>query len=397
VSEVISAFLVWTVLVPFVPVLVPASDTQPVFLLVFVTALLAAFAFPAAGKKLFRISMRVVITITLLAMVLYACLIVANASQQDPTIPSRLVSFLQFAAAVFWGYAGKFEWSEKVLFRALTFYALFTVIYFASGGIIENTLIHSRAENAQSLFAMGRGARTLSPEPSFFALQVFNIFILARIVSSQRVGEAGVDTFKWVLVTGFCLAASFSAYGALLLVAVVLAVYPRLFLILSVITVAGWGLVSRFLSDWESVRAVKVVLTIVESRGRLAELMLLDISFASRIGSFSDYIRSFGKHPFSGNGFSLYEGGGFISIVAAFGIVGLAFFTWVVQRIIRGGFDARTKIVLLLWFVLNFVSGPIGVPIIGVIIGQIMAARRVAPRSRDAAVNSSVPELALAR
>src|SRR5689334_25376115 len=63
-------------------------------------------------------------------------------------------------------------------------------------------------------------ARTLSPEPSFFALQVFNIFVLARILFAHR-PDTTVNSLKWVAVTGFCLAASFSAYGALLLILVV--------------------------------------------------------------------------------------------------------------------------------------------------------------------------------
>lgn len=396
ISGIVNALLVCTVLFPFLPVLIPASDTQPTYVLVFALALALAFAFPAAGQKLFRISLRGVIAATLTASGLYVFLIVANASQQDSTIPSRLISFFQFVAALFWGYAGKFEWTEKLLFRALVFYALFTVIYFASGGVLENALIRSRVENAQSLFAMGRGARTLSPEPSFFALQVFNIFVLARVVSRGRGERPFADAFKWFVVTGFCLAASFSAYGALLLVVVVLALYPRVFLIVSLATAAGWGIVSRYISDWDSIRAIKVVLTIVASRGNLAELLLLDASFASRIGSFSEYIRSFGRHPFTGNGFSLYQGGGFISIVAAFGTAALAFFTWLVLRILRSSFDARTKVVLLVWFLLNFISGPIGVAIIGVIVGQLMAARRTVNGRREHPLNSGAGELALA-
>jgi len=397
ISEIVSALILWTVLVPFVPVLVPASDTQPTFLLVFALALLVAFAFPAAGRKLFRISLPGIISATLAASVLYACLLIANVSQQDSTIPARLVSFLQFSAAAYWGYAGKYEWTEKILFRALVFYALFTLVYFATDGAIENALIHSRLENAQTLFAMGRGARTLAPEPSFFSLQVFNIFVLARIVCCRRSEKCGVDSFKWLLVTGFCLAASFSAYGALLLGAVFLAIYPRVFLILSLITLTAWGLVSRYLSDWESVRAIKVLLTLIQTRGSLADLMRLDASFSSRIGSFGDYVRAFARHPFVGNGFSLYQGGGFISIVAAFGVAGLAFFAWLLQKIVRGGFDTRTKIILFVWFLLNFVSGPIGVPIIGVIVGHLMAARRTASRSHDRALNARAGELALAQ
>lgn len=378
-SSVLNGLLVWAVLLPFIPVLIPSSDTQPTFLLVFALALATSFAFPATGYRLFRFTLSGVVVALVVAAVLYGFLIIANISQQDSSIPSRLVSFAQFSTVAFWGYAGKLEWSEKILFRTLVVYAVFTVIYFATHGAIENALIHSRVENAEILFAMGRGARTLSPEPSFFALQVFNIFVLARILFAYR-PDSTVNSLKWVLVTGFCLAASFSAYGALLLMLVVLATHPRMFVLLAVLSIVGWTFVSGYLANYESVRAVKLLLTVLNARIDVSNLAALDASVASRLLSFGDYVRSFAAHPLIGNGFSLYQGGGFVSIVAAFGLAALGFFFWLFARILGGGFDTRTKIVLVAWFVLNFLSGPIGVPIIGLIIGKLFARRlRVEP------------------
>ena len=377
VSGLFNIALVWAVFLPFIPVLIPSSDTQPTFLLVFSLAFITSFAFPAAGRKLFHFTLSGTIVALFVASVLYALLLIANLSERDASIPSRLVSFAQFLAAAFWGYSGKFQWSEKLLFRALVGYAIFTVIYFATHGAIENVLIHSRAENSAMLFALGRGARTLSPEPSFFALQVFNIFVLARILFAHR-PDTTVNSLKWVAVTGFCLAASFSAYGALLLILVVLATHPRMFVILSVACIAAWQLLASYLERFDSVRAIKLLLTVVSARVKFTDLASLDASVASRLLSFGDYLRSFGAHPLIGNGFSLYQGGGFVSIVAAFGLAGVGFFAWLLVRILRGVFDTRTKIVLVAWFVLNFVSGPIGVPIIGLIVGKLFARRLTA-------------------
>ena len=390
-SDILNALFVWAVLFPFVPVLIPSSDTQPTFLLVLLLAMLISLAFPATGRRLFRLSLPGAIAATLVAVGVYACLVIANLSRADSTIPSRLISFLQFSAAAFWAYAGKHEWSEKVLFRALVIYAVFTVIYFATGGIIENTLIHSRMENAEILFAMGRGARTLSPEPSFFALQVFNIFVLARILFS-RAHDGSVNSLRWVLITGFCLAASFSAYGAILLVLVVLAVYPRLFVLVAVLAIASWGILSRYMADWDSVRAVKVLFALVQARGSLTDLTSLDASLSSRLVSFGDYVRSFGRNPFFGDGFSLYQGGGFVSIVAALGLAALGFFVAVLRKIVMMPLDHRTKVILLIWFAMNFISGPIGIPIIGVVVGTLLRRRSV---TRPEELQRTAPTLSL--
>ena len=392
-STVLNGLLVWTVLVPFLPVVIRSSDTQPNFLLVFALALATSFAFPGTGRRLFRFTIPGTALALVVLSTLYGFLLTANIIERDSSIPSRLVSFAQFSAAAFWAYSGKFEWSEKILLRSLIAYAIFTVIYFATHGAIENALIHSRVENAEVLFSMGRGARTLSPEPSFFALQVFNIFVLARILLAQK-PDSTINSAKWVFVTCFCLAASFSAYGALLLLLVVLATHPRIFVLLGVLTIAAWSVVSNYLANYESVRAIKVLLAVFSAQFSFKELTSFDASVASRLLSFGDYVRSFLAHPLIGNGFSLYQGGGFVSIVAAFGLVALGFFIWLLTRILGGSFDRRTKIVLAAWFLLNFLSGPIGVPIIGVIVGKLFARKRSEARETESLL---VPELAVVR
>jgi len=353
---------------------VSSSDTQPMFLLAFALSLAVAVGAPRAGAKLYRISLSSATAWTFAALVIFACLVAANARQDDSTIPARLVSFLQFCAAAVWGYAAKFRWNSKVLFGALLVYAVFTVVYFVTNGAIEDALIRSRMEGAEYLFASGRGARTLAPEPSFFALHVFNLFVLSKLLRVDE-GYGSRKAFVWFALVVSCLASTFSAYGAVLLLVVLLVTYPKVSVLLGLALVSSFGVFKSQLLNWEGVRAVKVMVALIESRGRMTELMFLDPSFASRIGSFMEYVASFARHPLVGDGFSLYQGGGFVSIVSAFGIVALLFFAALVSKILLGGFSVATKAALLIWFALNFLSGPVGVPILGVIVGMLFRTR----------------------
>ena len=374
ISSVVNALLVFAVLFPFVPRLVPSSDTQPTFLLAFVLSLVVAVAAPSVGARLYRISLPGATALLFGTVVIYAWLLVANATQEEATIPARLVSFVQFGAAAVWGYAGKFRWNRTVLYRALVVYVVFTVVYFATNGAIEDALIQSRTDGAAFLFASGRGARTLAPEPSFFALHIFNVFVLSRIVALDDTQGHRV-AFTWFALIVGCLASSLSAYGVLLLLVVLVATYPRVSATLGVVVVASFGAFYSQLLAWDSVRAVKAVLTLIESRGSVTELLVLDASFSRRIASFVEYVTAFRDHPFVGNGLSLYQGGGFVSVVAGFGILGLLFFVAVVGRIVRGQHDLDTKAILLTWLLLNFVSGPVGVPLLGVIVGMLFRSR----------------------
>jgi hypothetical protein len=222
------------------------------------------------------------------------------------------------------------------------------------------------------------------------------VFVLARALKLD-VARGGRAAFAWFALIVCCLASSLSAYGALLLLVVLMVTYPVASAFLTIVLVSSFGVFYTQLPNWESVRAVKVILALVESRGSLSELMVLDASFYGRITSFMEYVRSFVDHPFVGNGFSLYQSGGFVSIVAAFGIVALAFFTLVLARILRGEFSLSTKAVLLSWLLLTFLAGPIGIPILGVIIGTLLRPRRWAVAPAVAGAVAGQRPLAMAR
>ena len=371
-SSALNAALVWAVLFPFVPGLVRSSDTQPTFFLVFLVVLLVAFALPSVGRETFHISYWGVTLCAAMLLVLSFLLLFSNGFGTRASIPSRVFSFVQFCAASLWAVSGKYQWTRKPLFKAMFVYVVFTAIYFATHGLVENILIHSRQAASASLFESGRGARTLSPEPSFFAMQVFNIYILARLIGPSK-DDPQSPNDRFLLMIAFCLLASFSVYGALVLLIILADEYPRTVVIATAVVIFATGLAYGVLQHWQSLRAVAFVVALVESHGSIAKIFLLDASLASRIDSLLAYTHSFAESPFIGNGFSLLQGGGFASIVAAFGLAGLIFFVWLFSRILRLHFPTSTKALLLVWFALNFVSGPIGVPIIGLIVGTIMS------------------------
>jgi O-antigen ligase len=387
----VHALLILVVLFPFVPSIVPSSDTQPTFLAVFVVSVAMGLLLPRESQP-YRLSLLGVTTVTLVALVLYAWLVVANATQHQGSLPARLIAFAQFVAAIIWARSGNFTIDEKMLLRALQIYAAFTVVYFLTQGAIEDVLIRSRLEGSGDLLASGRGARTLSPEPAFFAVHVFNIFVLSRLVaaSDSRLMDARVQ--RWILwLTVFCLAASLSAYGALLLVVVLFVTHPRLMTAVTAGIAVFAGAVLVALPNWDSIRAIKIIAAIVQTRGNIAELMLLDRSVWARATSFSEYVRSFTEHPFFGDGFSLYQMGGFVSVVAAFGVIALLFFVFVAKAIAFGKWRLSTRVLALGWFGLHFAAGPIGIPILGAIIGYILKHRHAGSAERQA---TRAPELA---
>jgi hypothetical protein len=374
---VLQRLLMLVVLFPFVPSIIPATDTQPTFLVLLAVSLVLAAMSSTIGLATYRVSLAGAAGVLLVAAILYGCLIVANSVQPDATSLSRFASFLQFAGAVWWAYSSRLEWTKRVILAALLAYAILTVVYFATGGLLEDLLIRSRTEDAAFLFATGRGARTLAPEPSFFALQIFNIFVLARLLRlPERMSR--LERSAFVALTVGCLASSLSAYGGVIAIVVLGVSYPRTFAVAALASISAVGLLYSHFEEWQSVRVIRILLLVFQSGGSVAALITSDASFSSRVGSFSEYVRAFREHPIIGNALSLNQGGGFISLIAGFGMAGAIFFLVLVARIALGRRSLSTRVLLLVWFVINFISGPIGVPILGVIIGRIFADARSA-------------------
>ena len=96
----------------------------------------------------------------------------------------------------------------KTILNILYIYIFFSFIYFISQGSIESFLISSRGEQIGQNFISGRGASTLSPEPSFFVFQIISLFIFYKLTSSHNEYDS-----KITLCTIFLLIISFSGYG----------------------------------------------------------------------------------------------------------------------------------------------------------------------------------------
>jgi hypothetical protein len=380
-DRVLNGLLIYTIAFPFVPTLIPGTDTQPLFLLAIAVVIGASLVLPEVGRALFHVSLGGATLFVFGATLLLGLTLAVNLRDDASTLVPRLVSFAQFCAAAVWAYATRLSWKRSTIFNLIAVYAAFTVVYFMLGGAIEDLLIRSRQENAAILFLHGRGARTLSPEPSFFALQVFNLFVLSRLVPASD-GDRRRPGWLWLGIIGYCLAASFSAYGAVLLVVVFAVMYPRMALVGAGLLTAFFGAVFQRLPEWESIRAVRVLLALIESRGNVFELMALDQSFSGRVSSFLSYVDAFWKHPIGGEAFSLGQGGGFVSVIAAFGLLAAFGFFALIPVILLGPWRLVTKGMLLGWFVLNFISGPVGVPILGVIVGTMVREFRGSLRSR---------------
>jgi len=62
-------------------------------------------------------------------------------------------------------------------------------------------------------------------------------------------------------------------------------------------------------------------------------------------------------------------------LVAALGLPGLIAFLLLAGRITADKLSVMTKAVVLVWLSLNFVAGPVGVPILGVIVGTLFRSR----------------------
>jgi hypothetical protein len=375
VSGSVHVLLAFTVLFPFVPSIISGTDTQPTFLLAIVFAGVVALAVPAAGARLFRITLPGAAVVCCGAAALFAWLTLANWLQPGNALLMRIGSFIQFSAALLWSYMGRFQWRQRHIVGALVVYFVFTIVYFATGGVIEEVLIRSRTEDAAFLFGSGRGARTLSPEPSFFALQVFNLFVLYRVLRFDRTASPRVKLLVTSLVV-FCMAASFSAYAALLLVVVLAISYPVFTLGLVSVAFILDSPIQRSLMEYESFRGIAVLLTLIDNTGGVRELIRIDASAAGRLLSFGAYMQDIRENPVFGNGFALYQGGGLISIVAGLGLGALLLFITVAGRIGGGEYSVATKALLLVWLALNVISGPIGIPILGVIAGSILTGWR---------------------
>lgn len=370
IDRIFEKLILFSLFFPYIPSIIPSSDTQPLFLLISISNMLYIITiyghqYTVPMKKTFAV---LIITLTIIIVTLFG-----NMFNKDPFLVSRFVSFLQLLLSIVYISLNRVYLNVAIFKRIIITYCIFTLIFFLTSGLVERILISSRSDELyQSLIKSGRGGSTLSPEPSFFALIIFNIFVLSRLYNIKFTIFKIPDYIIYIML----LFSSLSGYGFLLACIIVFYTFP----LFSIFSVSFVLLLSPFLqviiNKYLNIRFIYLI-SLVLKKGILY-LLTADASTSTRVNSMIQYLRYFIKTLPIGDGFSIYGGGGFVSILSALGIIGLLLLFFIIIRIIsKTDFNLTLKVLLLLWFIVNFISGPIGLPILGVIIGLIIGKERL--------------------
>lgn len=364
----LNSILFVTAAFPFLIPLVPTTDTQPTF-----TLFILLFAVVAAAQSLSR-QILVPRGDLLLAGVLFCggliwlcASIIANGF--DAGEVNRIGSFVMLLIALASGILKPDLFSRRRVIYALLTYIFFTMIFFATSGAIERILIQSRGTGMTNLLLSGRGASTLSPEPSFFSFQIFTLYLMARLTIWKQLGNR--DRRFVQLASIALLMISFSGYGFLYAMLIIVTMGFRYILFLSIAGSAALAfLIATY--DVESLRFV-ALLTQLTSALMESNFQLKDVSILVRLTSFQDYLEVFGQHWFLGDAFSFYGGGGLVSLLAALGAFGLTLVLLIVVAIFRSGQPTAVKLALMAWLSFQFISGPVGLPLIGLLAGRLLS------------------------
>lgn len=357
--------VIWFILaVPYIPSVIPGTDSQPTFSLVLISVL-TLFLFNHKFVKQPFIT-REGLAITLILTITVSVGLVYNYFVADNKIyVPRLIAFTQFLIALFFGASKLFYLPEKWLVRFLVVYVVFTVIYYATGGMVEDLLIKSRGAGGTEVLAVtGRGARTLSPEPSILSVHILNMVLMYSLFFKKA--RLGIKTFILVLIP---LIGSLSGYGFFIALALILIYYP-----IQAIVSAGIGILAfgQVLLNME-LSGLRILFILNGLREFGPQFLLLDKSFRSRFNSFNDYLVSFQEtFPF-GDAFTLFSGGGFVSIISGLGLIGLLFYISLLFLLMVSNYPIQLKLLFFVWLLVYLLSGSFGVPLVGLIVGLFVA------------------------
>lgn len=357
--------VIWYILaVPYVPSLIPGTDSQPTFSVVMIGVIGLLLFNPTFIKQ--PIFTRHGIALTLLLLVtLFVGLFYNQFVAGNSIYVPRLIAFTQFLIAMTFGASRLFYLPEKWLFRFLIVYGAFTVVFYATGGLVEELLIRSRGSaGAEILVETGRGARTLSPEPSIMSVHIFNMLL----VYSLFFKKAKLD-FRTFLLVLFPLIASLSGYGFFLALALIVIYYP-----MHAIASAGVGLLTfgKLLLNME-LSGFRILFILNGLREYGPQFLLLDASFRSRYNSFNQYLLSFQESFPFGDAFTIFSGGGFVSIISGLGLVGLLFYLSLLFLLVVSNYPIQVKLLFFVWLLVYLLSGSFGVPLVGLIVGLFVA------------------------
>lgn len=359
-----------TIFFPFIPAFITTSDTQPTLTMLALTTILIFFQAPSFYKEYQNQNYSIIVYFFCLILFSIFSIIFNATFSNNYLIITRYISFLQFLAAIVIGYTNSFNYFKKYIENVFVIYFIFTIIYFLTNGAVENILIRSREFGVGlDLASTGRGSRTLSPEPSFFATQMFNLYIIYTLLLLRENKDKLFSNKKMMAILCFSLIASLSGYGFVLLFILIYVFFKRYIFIALGLAVVFNSFIIEILSSYSRLRAIGLIVKILKNNPLI--FIKSDKSVLFRFASFYSYIERFFYFPLFGDGFSLNEGGGFISLAASLGIVGLLFISYFFYKILRNVKNANLKALLIFWFFLNFFSGPIGIPALGIILGLI--------------------------
>jgi hypothetical protein len=350
---------------PFAIPLVGATDTQPTFTLfaALVTLLFLGLSF-AGSVQVARRNFMIAVGLAaagiswLCLSVLWNAPVTGNANRQ--------VSFLMFLSAAMVGVLNGGIFTRRRVLGALAVYVVFTVLFFLTKGAVESVIIRSRSDDGLlQLFASGRGASTLSPEPSFFAFQVFTLFLFARFAVWGEMSRR--DRQLMTLGSIGLLVASLGGYGMIYASMVALIGGVRYLAVLAV-----GGIVGLITLESSSFRVLNLLSSFVDavSEGRLG---IEDVSILVRLTSYSQYIETFKQNLVFGDAFVQYGGGGLVSLLAGLGLFGVLVLSMAFTAIVFGVPGLRLKLVLMVWLLVQTISGPIGLPFVGLMIGYLVS------------------------
>ena len=381
-GKVLHSLIFFTILFPFVPALIPSTDTQPTFLLLFLCSIFYLIVKVQYQKNYYHLSYgKLGMLFSLLGLIFFSVL-VARLHIDQPTLWARIISMLQFSFALFFAYTTTYFLKDKHLKTTIIIFAVFSIVFFLTQGMLERILMPGRTDSFEVLQKSGRGARTLSPEPSFFALHILNLYIIYCFVATTEFKKRNGAIVFWLV--SFCLMISFSGYGFVIFLILLALRYTKTAMIFTLLLLVASGFMVSYLESFQSFRGFRLLAIVLAND---PSVLLQDASFSSRFGSFFVYLQNIRDNFILGDGFTLLQGGGFVSIVSSLGILAACFLIFVIREIlILKGSNWKIKFLLIFWFLINLFSGPIGVPTLGVIIGLTIR-RNHAPKHLQLALN----------
>ncbi len=367
-------FLLFTIFFPYVPGILP-TDTQPWFLGFW---FFLFFLFAISKNNLGRIGISKTNRYTLYFLFFIFISLVFSISKNIflgnlPTL-TRIVSFLQFFVALLYGVGlDSMRIKENTFFRVIIVYLVFTGIFFLTNGAVENLLTFRKIDTSL-LLSTGRGARTLSGEPSFFAYSIFNIYIIKHLLYPQTSFSSKKDLFFHTMVL-VCLLLSFSGFGIVIFSLIFITRFPKI-IFLGLLGLPFLIEVIQTKLDESTNRAFVLWRLLLKGNADMLfnRSSSLGYSFKVRLDAFLYNLNNFIENPILGAGFAETNvGGGLISYTGELGILFLFLLFLFFTKILLNQKGWRIKLLLIFWLTIRTISDSMGIPGIGVIIGKVIS------------------------